>query len=211
MEKFEKLFDEYMARVCDENPDPSHDILHVRRVVKLAKQLAQKENANLDVVIPAAYLHDCVYICKSDSRRSQASTLSAEKAISLLESWNYDNQYFEQIFHAVQGHSFSANIKVESLEAKIVQDADRLDALGAIGIARCFIFGGIAKRSIYHNEDPFCNQRTPDDSNNNLDHFFTKLLKLHDKLNTDSAKEEGKRRLATMESYLASLKAEILS
>jgi uncharacterized protein len=210
METFEKLFDDYMIGVCDENPDPSHDILHVRRVVKLAKDLAKKENANLNIVIPAAYLHDCVYICKSDSRRFQASTLSAEKAISLLESWGYDNQYFDQIFHAIQGHSFSANIKVDSLEAKIVQDADRLDALGAIGIARCFIFGGIAKRSIYHDEDPFCIQRTPDDSTNNLDHFFIKLLRLHEKLNTESAKEEGKRRLVTMESFLASLKAELL-
>lgn len=206
----EKLFDDYMVQVCNENPDPSHDILHVRRVVKLAKELAKKENANLEVVTPAAYLHDCVYICKSDARRSQASTLSAEKAIELLKGWNCDSQYFDQIFHAIRGHSFSADIKVESLEAKIVQDADRLDALGAIGIARCFIFGGIAKRSIYHDEDPFCEKRMPDDSTNNLDHFFTKLLKLHDKLNTESAKEEGRRRLATMESYLASLKGEIL-
>lgn len=74
IEFFEQAFTDIMLVVCQENPDPSHDILHVKRVVSIAKLLAQQENANLQIIIPAAYLHDCVYIKKSDIRRTQAPT-----------------------------------------------------------------------------------------------------------------------------------------
>ncbi len=209
LQNFEKLFLKYMSDVCDANPDPSHDILHVQRVVSLAKLLAKKESANLNVVVPAAYLHDCVYISKSDNRRQQASRLSADKAIELLQEWKYPSEFLASIHHAVAAHSFSANIPVESLEAKIVQDADRLDAMGAIGIFRCFAFSGLAKRPLYSSEDPFCNVRMPNDNTNTLDHFFVKLLKLQEKLNTSSAKIEGAKRLDSMKQYLSSLEDEI--
>lgn len=210
MENFEKLCDSYMQQLCANHPDPSHDILHVRRVVILAKKLAVKEKADLSIVIPAAYLHDCIYISKSDSRRSQASQISAEKAVSLLREWGYDEKKLSGIFHAVAGHSFSANLPVETIEAKIVQDADRLDAMGAIGIARCFAFSGLAGRAIYSNDDPFCEAgRSLNDQTNTLDHFYVKLLKLQEKLNTDSARAEGEKRLRTMKDYLSSLKSEI--
>src|SRR4051812_35736251 len=98
--KIENLCEAHMAELCHKNPDPSHDLLHVKRVVRLAKAIAQSEKADLNVVVPAAYLHDCVYISKADPRRKQASRLSAEKAVSLLESWHYPNSYFEPIYHA---------------------------------------------------------------------------------------------------------------
>lgn len=128
-----------MNEACDENPDPSHDIHHVQRVVKLAKALAQKEGANLEIVVPAAYLHGCVYISKSDNRRKRSSMISADRALELAE-WNYPAEFFPGIHHAILAHSFSANVPAQTLEAKVVQDADRLDAIGAIGIFRCFAF-----------------------------------------------------------------------
>jgi uncharacterized protein len=211
MEDLETLCDQFMVNLCNENPDPSHDILHVRRVVKNAKDLAQKENANLQVVIPAAYLHDCVYISKSDHRRSQASQLSAARAYELLSDWNYPADLIPAVQHAISSHSFSAGIMAETLEAKIVQDADRLDAMGAIGIFRCFAFSGLAKRPLYNEQDPFClDGRTPDDGTNTLDHFFVKLLRLQDKLNTTSAKIEGHTRLQTMRTFLDQLEREVL-
>jgi uncharacterized protein len=208
--KFETKFDEYMTRVCEENPDPSHDILHVRRVVGLARKISIEEGADLNVVIPAAYLHDCVYICKTDQRRKEASAISAKRAVELLGQWGYGSvSCRDQISHAIEAHSFSANRVAQSTEAMVVQDADRLDAMGAIGISRCLTFGGLAKRSLYNGDDPFCDTRVPDDSTNTLDHFFTKLLSLQELLNTKSAKEEGRRRLLVMQAFVESLKREI--
>lgn len=210
MELFEQLFEQHMRQVCDENPDPSHDILHVKRVVQLAKKLAVAEKALLQVVIPAAYLHDCVYISKTDERRSKASSISADLAMTLLQKWNYPQQFHSAIHHAIAAHSFSAKIPAQTIEAKVVQDADRLDAMGAVGIFRCFAFSGLAKRPLYVSEDPFCQVRKPDDQTNTLDHFYTKLLHLHSKLNTDSARREGEKRLAVMEKYITDLKTELL-
>lgn len=198
-----------MAELCAQNPDPSHDILHVNRVVQLAKKIAEAEGADLNVVVPAAYLHDCIYISKSDARRAQASQLSADKAIALLKEWNYPEKYFKSIHHAVMAHSFSAGVVAETLESKVVQDADRLDAIGAIGIARCFAFSGLANRAIYNEDDSFCEARAPDDKANTLDHFFIKLLKLNGKLHTNTARAEGEKRLQTMNFFLESLRTEI--
>jgi len=208
--QFEILFEQYMRRICDENPDPSHDILHVQRVVGLAKKLATAEKADLNIVTPAAYLHDCVYISKTDERRTQASQISADKALCLLQEWGYPQQFHLPIHHAISAHSFSAKIPAETIEAKIVQDADRLDAMGAVGIFRCFAFSGLSKRPLYFAQDPFCYERSPNDQTNTLDHFYTKLLHLHAKLNTDSAKIEGEKRLATMNNFLQDLRTELL-
>lgn len=209
VENFELKFLDFMHAVCRENPDPSHDILHVKRVVSIAKKIGKQENANLNIVIPAAYLHDCVYISKSDVRRTQASRLSADKAGSLLIEWCYPNEYIPDICHAIAAHSFSAGIATQTLEAQVVQDADRLDAMGAVGIFRCFAMSGLVSRPFYSENDPFCMSREPDDQHNTLDHFYKKLLHLNKKLNTISAKTEGERRLQTMRVFLESLKNEI--
>lgn len=210
MSTLEQKCYKHMESLCIENPDPSHDILHVDRVVAMAKKLAEKEGADLEVVTISAYLHDCVYISKADIRRKQASKLSAEKAIELLSDWGVtDKVKLDKIYHAVLTHSFSANIEAKSLEAQIVQDADRLDALGAIGIARTLAFSGVAKRALYNAEDAFCNTREPNDATNALDHFFIKLLKLQEKLNTQSARDEGLKRLEVMNLYLDAFKKEL--
>lgn len=198
-----------MRQVCLENPDPSHDMLHVERVVGLARKLAAREGAILDVVVPAAYLHDCVYISKTDERRSKASRISADRAVELLQQWGYPAEFHSAIHHAIAAHSFSARIPAETLEAKVVQDADRLDAIGAVGIFRCFAFSGVARRPFYELEDSFCERREPNDQTNTLDHFYTKLLHLHARLNTASAKAEGDRRLVTMNRFLDDLRSEI--
>jgi uncharacterized protein len=210
MEKLEERCISYMAAVCEKNPDPTHDLLHVKRVVKVAKKLAQAENANLSVVVPAAYLHDCVYIAKTDARRNQASRLSADKSIEVLRDWNYPEKYFFQIHHAILAHSFSAGVVPETLEAKIVQDADRLDAIGAVGIMRCFGLSGLSLRPFYNDNDPFCTHRQANDQLNSLDHFFVKLLKLSEQLNTQAAKQEAVARVSTMQGFLRDLEAEIM-
>jgi uncharacterized protein len=209
LSRFEALFEERMRQVCAAHPDPSHDLLHVRRVVKVAKELAQQEGAQLEVVVPAAYLHDVVYISKADPRRSQASKLSAIEARAFLREIGYPEEQWDAVCHAIEAHSFSAAVETRSLEAQVVQDADRLDALGAIGIARALAFSGVALRPIYDDRDPFAEERALDDSTNTLDHFFVKLFRLPDRMNTDSAREEAQRRCEIMRAFVEALKAEI--
>lgn len=189
--------------------DPAHDLLHFKRVVKLAKEICRKENAKAEVVVPAAWLHDFIIIPKNDPRRKQVSQLSAQAAVIFLKEIAYPQIYFDEIAHAISAHSFSANIETKTLEAKIVQDADRLDGLGAIGIARCFATAGILKRPFYSEIDPFCESRTIDDTQFTVDHFFAKLFKTAQTLKTDTGRVEGLKRVEAMKNYLKSLAQEI--
>ncbi|MES2208154.1 MAG: HD domain-containing protein [Pseudomonadota bacterium] len=207
-----ELFEQIVAQKIQEidlSNDPAHDFLHFKRVVSLAKKICQLEHGKAAIVVPAAWLHDCVIIPKDSPLRHKASRLSAEKALEILASLNYPSKYYNDIAHAIECHSFSANIEALTLEAKIVQDADRLDGLGAIGIARCFATAGMLKRPFYNHHDPFCERRPPDDSLYTVDHFFKKLFKTVDTLKTATGREEGKKRAEMMNSYLAALKLEI--
>jgi uncharacterized protein len=206
--QWEALFEKKIL-ASDMGDDPAHDLAHFRRVVATAKQLCAEENASWEVVVPAAWLHDLVNVPKNDPRRSQASRLSAEAAVEFLREENYPEEHFEGIAHAIEAHSFSAAIECHTVEAGIVQDADRLDGLGAIGIARCFAVAGLLKRPLYEPSDPFGATRTLDDLKYTIDHFFVKLFKVVDTLRTDSGKAEGQRRARFMREFLDQLAAEI--
>ncbi len=191
------------------SPDPAHDFLHFQRVVALAKKLATIENGSLEIVVPAAWLHDWINVPKNDPRRSQASRLSSEAVQKLLSEMNYPSQWIPAIGHAIEAHSFSANLETRTLEAKIVQDSDRLDALGAIGIARCFATAGVLGRAFYSSLDPFCRQREPDDLQFTVDHFYKKLFKLPDSFKTETGKREAQKRVEFMKGYIHQLEAEL--
>lgn len=189
--------------------DPAHDLSHVKRVVKTAHELCQQENARLEVVLPAAYLHDCFTFPKNHPERAKSSTIAADKATQFLASISYPSEFISDIHHAICSHSYSANIAPTTLEAKIVQDADRLDALGAVGIARCLQVSASFGSSLYHVDDPFCTDRELDDKNYTVDHFYNKLFKLEAMMNTESAKQEARIRTAYMAGFLQQLKQEI--
>jgi uncharacterized protein len=208
LSEWEIQFQTHIASIASVE-DPAHDLAHFKRVVHLAKTICEKEKADPWVVVPAAWLHDVVIVPKNSPLRKQASRLSAEKAIEFLCQIQFPSLYYEAIAHAIEGHSFSANIEVKTLEAKIVQDADRLDGLGAIGIARCFATAGLLKRAFYSDEDPFCERRTPDDSQFTLDHFYQKLFKTAETLRTEAGRAEGKKRVQVMKTYLNFLKEEV--
>lgn len=208
------MFKQYQAQ-CEsfiaENmkTDLAHDLLHVKRVVKLATLISKKEKAELNVVLPAAWLHDCVSYPKNHPLRSQSSLHAADKAIQFLSSIEYPKQYLDAIHHAIAAHSYSGGLIANTLEAKIVQDADRLDAIGAIGIARCIQVSSQLKRLLYAPEDAFSEQRTLDDQRFTLDHFYTKLLKLASLMHTQTAQDIAAQRTQFMESYLQQLALEI--
>ena len=206
---WENRFEIKISEVAS-NEDPAHDLLHFKRVVICAKKLASAEGGKLEVIIPAAWLHDIVIIPKNSPLRKQASKRSAEKAMEYLKSIQYPEEHFEEIFHAIEAHGFRAGVEAKALEAKIVQDADRLDGLGAIGIARCFATAGLLKRPFYEASDPFCEERDPNDSLFTLDHFYQKLFKTAETLQTPSGREEGKKRVQKMKDFLESLRSEVV-
>ena len=189
--------------------DEAHDVNHILRVVTTAKRLCQIEDATAEVVIPAAYLHDCFTLPKNHPERSKSSIFAAEKATVFLRSIGYCNDYLDAIHHAIVAHSFSAKVIPQTLEAKIVQDADRLDALGAIGIARCLQVSNQLGVPLYSSDDAFCHQRTPDDRRYTIDHFYIKLFTLAETMNTESARAEAKNRTDFMKCYLDQLATEI--
>jgi uncharacterized protein len=190
-------------------PDPAHDLAHVRRVVENARHLAAREGADLAIVMPAAWLHDCVSLPKNHPDRHLASRQAAAMATDFLRAQGIDERLLSAIGHAIEAHSFSAGIAPTTLEAKIVQDADRLDALGAIGIARCLLTGGSIQRPLYSVDDPFCDEREPDDSRFCIDHFYRKLFAIAQTLHTDAARREAEGRVAYMRQFLAQLGHEI--
>jgi uncharacterized protein len=136
--------------------------------------------------------------------------LAATVAGDFLQGEGFPPAYIPAICHAIEAHSFSAGIPAETLEAKVVQDADRLDAIGAIGIARCLLLGGVMKKPLYDLEQPFPATRPADDTKNVLDHFYLKLLKIESMMQTPAGRSEARRRTAVMEVYLGELGRELV-
>ncbi len=203
-ERFSEFLDSQAA-----DADAAHDRAHVERVVTTARRLARAEDAQMDVVVPAAWLHDCVVVPKDAPDRAQASRRAAEAARAFLKSEGYPEQWIPDIEHAIAAHSYSGDVAPETTEAEVVQDADRLDALGAVGIARCFTVGGALDQLLYNPDDPFCDDRTPDDGTYTLDHFYAKLLRLPDTMQTEAGRAEAEQRAAFLREYLDQLRDEI--
>jgi len=189
--------------------DVAHDLEHIRRVVRNAEVLAATEAARLEVVWPAAWLHDCVTVAKDSPMRAQASRLAAEQAVGWLRGWDYPAEFLPEIAHAIEAHSFSAGIAPRTVEAKVVQDADRLEAIGAVGLARCLMLSGAMNRPLYAADDPFCENRKPDDAESAVDHFHTKLLQLENTMQTESGRREARQRTEYLRGFLTQLRREI--
>lgn len=207
LESIKKLEDEVKKRL--EKNDPAHDFEHIIRVYKNAQKIGKKEKANMKLVCTSVLLHDLVSYQKSDKRSKNASSESALKAAKILKRYGFDDHEIDIISQAISEHSFSKDMIPSTLEGKVLQDADRLDALGAIGIARTFAVGGTEKRTFYKRDDPFCSKRFPDDKKWTLDHFYKKLLLLEKKMNTTAAKKEARRRTKIMKKFLNDIKREI--
>jgi len=191
------------------NNDTAHDFDHVMRVYNNAQKIVKKENANPKLILSAVLLHDIVSYSKSSKRSKFSSIDSAKKSKIILKKYGFTNDEIIVISDAIAEHSFSQNKIPQTLEGKILQDADRLDALGAIGIARVFATSGSLNRPFYNIDDPFCNKRNPDDDIWAVDHFFKKLLKLEFTMNTKSGKIEAKKRTKVLKVFLKQLKSEI--
>ncbi len=206
--QWEHVFCEFV-RAEMKAADPGHDLAHVRRVVRAAEEIGKAEGANADVVLPAAWLHDCVVVSKDSLKRNQASRMAADRAKTFLTEVKYDRLCIQAIEHAIIAHSFSAKVNPETLEAKVVQDADRLEALGALGLARCLMTGGSMGTQFVDAEEPFPVNRPADDSVSSVDHLFVKLLRLPQLLQTVTGKGMAGKRVAFLELFLQELADEL--
>ena len=167
---FSHLAEEVRRRLC--SAEPAHDFCHVLRVVENARLIADAEGANSDVVRLSALLHELVNLPKHHPQSVRSGELCALQAVSLLTHEGVEKSLVQQVGESIRVHGFSAGLTANSLEAQILQDADRLDAIGAIGVARCFATCSSMGRPFYNPEDPFCEHREPDDKQWGLDHFY---------------------------------------
>lgn len=190
-------------------PDPAHDFLHVQRVLASAQHIATQERANVFVCSAAAALHELFNYPKGHPESKRSGEICAEHARLVLQEHGASTDEVEAVCYAIASHPFSLGITPTTLEAKVMQDADRLDAIGAIGIARCFASCAEMQRPFYSELDPMCETRAPNDKEFGLDHFFTKLLRIDQRLNTDTARGLAQERMRTMRAYLDSLRAEL--
>jgi len=198
---------DHVQKIMDN--DSAHDFNHIMRVFKNAKKICKREKANEKLVLSAVLLHDIVSYPKSDRRSKSSSIESAKISKQILKKYNFTSEEIAIISDAISDHSFSQKKIPKTIEGKILQDSDRLDALGAIGIARVFATSGNLKRPFYNIDDPFCKNRIPDDQIWTIDHFYKKLLKLESLMNTKSGKVEAKRRTKILKEFLRQLKQEV--
>jgi uncharacterized protein len=175
---FQDLAATLLPHAGDASGDGSHDTSHLQRVWKNAAAIQAEDGGDAHVLFAATILHDCVPTEKRSPLRAQASRLSAEKAARVLGELGWPQAKIEAVAHAVAAHSFSAGIEPLTLEAKALQDADRLDAIGMLGVARCFYTAGRMGSALYDPLDPHALERPLDDRQYALDHFRAKLLKL---------------------------------
>lgn len=201
LQKLEELIVEYLH---NEGPaeDGAHDLGHFRRVWKMCQRINALEanKGDLEVLLAASYFHDLVTFPKNHPDRKRSSTISAETAGRLLAERFplFPGNKIKQVEHAIAAHSFSAGIPAETIEAKVLQDADRMEALGAIGIARTFYTAGLMHSAMFDGSDPLGNARMLDDNQFALDHFKVKLLRLPAQMQTDAGKQIAMERAAVL-------------
>ncbi|APR82575.1 metal-dependent phosphohydrolase [Minicystis rosea] len=192
-----------------DNGDPGHDFAHVERVMKSCTRIAESVGADLSIVLPAALLHDVINVPKNHPDRAAASAKAAEEARDILRDAGYAPAEIERIAVVITEHSYSLGKAPSCLESAVLQDADRLDALGAVGIMRTVTCGCKMGARYYDAAEPFAKTRPLDDERNTLDHFYVKLLKLADTMNTEIARREAARRTELMHAFLRQAEGEI--
>jgi len=196
------------AKSYFDNVAPSHDWKHVERVEKLSERLAEAENADREIVKLAVLLHDIGRAKEDSGKIVNHAKWGSEEAEKILQERDLGEEIVKQVKHCIESHRYSKEPEPETLEAKILSDADNLDALGATGIARTFCVCGERKDIIANPETP----PEKDDSaegETSLNHLHKKILNLKDRMYTQTASEIAKERHQFVEKYIDRLEKEI--
>lgn len=198
-------------RSTEKTQDSAHGVSHFLRVALWTVKIGGSQ-VNPIEAIAAALLHDIVNIPKNSPLRKEASRLCAEKAQDVLPRFGFNPDAIERISDAIRCHSFSRGEKPKSPLACALQDADRLEALGSIGIMRCVATGVQMGADFFHPDDPLAQSRDTrdlDDAKYSIDHFYTKLLKLPQTMTTNAGRAEAQERADTLRFFLSRLGKEL--
>ncbi|HAP82076.1 phosphohydrolase [Atlantibacter hermannii] len=203
--KYERYLQDHFT-----DEDGAHDIAHFRRVWGTAQRIMDDQAEPL-IILTACYFHDIVSLPKNHPERHLSSRLAAKRTPALLASEfpEFPVALYPGVAHAIEAHSFSAGIAPQSHEAKIVQDADRLEALGAIGLARVFYVSGQLANPLFDADDPFATHRKLDDRRWALDHFQSKLLKLPETMQTEKGRALARHNANFLVTFMAKLSSEL--
>jgi uncharacterized protein len=207
-----RTFDQLAAKLLDvsgDDEDGAHDLSHIVRVWRNAKLIQREEGGDLEALAAAVLLHDCVQVAKDSPLRSKASLLAAKEARVRLEALGWEPSRVDIVASAIESHSFSAGVAPTSIEGCILQDADRLDAIGLCGIARCFYTAGRLGSRLYDLADPEAKTRPLDDTRNALDHFPKKLLTLEGSFKTRKGQELAKQRHQRLHEFYRAMLSEV--
>ena len=173
--------------------DSAHDFSHSLRVLKNALKIAETEGGDPEVLTAAAFLHDIANLSKDHPESKMSSERSAARAQEILKELGFAPGKLAAVHDAILCHSFSRGLTPQTLDGRIFQDADRLDGIGAIGIARAFAVGGALQRPI----------------TSTLDHFEAKLFQVEKKMQTETGRALARERTKTMRDFVATLESEI--
>jgi len=206
----ESAFRAHVTDLWQGQADPAHDLGHLARVWRNCLRLAAHHpEADLEVLEAAAWLHDLVNLPKCAPNRKDAARLSAKAATTYLGATDFPPEKIAAVAHAIAAHSFSAGLTPETIEAKILQDADRIEALGAIGLARCLAVSGALGRALFDPDDPLAQDRALDDQAFALDHFETKLLRLPETMQTEAGRALARARAQVLTDFRDQLMSEL--
>lgn len=178
-----------------------HDRYHVERVHGLAVKIGMEEGADMDVVRAAALLHDVARALEDEGRVEDHAAEGAKIAGGILREVGFPEEKIPMVEECIRAHRFSGGGQARSIEARVLKDADRLDALGAIGLARVFARGGWENKPIHDPEIP-PKGRYDGESLTSINHIYEKILRLKDELNTDTARRIGEERHRFVELFL---------
>lgn len=207
---YEQLAQALLPHAMPTQDDGAHDFAHLTRVWRNVQRIQATEGGDLELLAAATLLHDCVAVEKNSPHRSQASHMAAVKAAEVLGNLGWPEHRIAQVTHAIEAHSFSAGIPPRTLEAKVLQDADRLDSLGWIGIARCFYTAGRMGSDLYDPRDHAAKTRPLDDARYALDHFEKKLLTLADQFQTPTGTALARARHDLMARFVQDFTDEVI-
>lgn len=189
--------------------NPSHDWRHVRRVARLAETLAAKYDPDERVLFAAVWLHDIGRAKEDSGEIEDHAEWGASEAGEILRDLGTDSETIESVQHCIRAHRYSNDVEPQSREAEILSDADNLDALGAVGIARCFSYGGELGQLLHDPDLPPAEDETVA-GQTQLNHIHKKILDLPERMYTDAGRELADERAAYVTKFTEQFEREVV-
>lgn len=190
-------------------PNAGHDITHTLRVRELCIQMGRIEGGDVEVLEASSLLHDIGRAHEFADPTTDHALIASQEAPRILSEAGFPQEKIQSVVYAIKNHRYSSGIYPCTLEAQILQDADRLDIAGAVGVAMTFAYSGALNRPLYHPDDPLATMRDLDDSRYALDHIFSKLLLLPGSMHTKTARTMAKERNEFIKDFIEQFYREI--